>query len=56
MGGSGDGIYKERGIHADRVEGEVLDIEVCREGERKGFLEGIVIEKGGAGAGGGNDQ
>jgi len=56
MGGGCERVYKEGHVYADGVEGEVLDIKVSGKGERKGFPEGVVIEKGGAGVGGGNDQ
>ena len=56
MGSCGEGIYSEGGVCADRNEGEVFDVEVSGEGECEGFFERIEVEKGGVGAGGGNDQ
>ena len=32
MGGSGEGIYTERGLHEDGVEGKMFDVKVSGEG------------------------
>ena len=50
VGSSGEGIHGEGGLRADGDgdEGEVLDIEMFREGECESFFERVEVGEGGA--------